>query len=115
GTRTAAITGCFVALAEAIEKLRKCGLITESPIHDYIAAVSVGIISGKPFLDLCYGEDSKAEVDMNVVMMGSGKFVEVQGTAEGKPFSKKEMDSMLLLAKKGIAHLIEYQKKIVEI
>ncbi len=113
GTRTAAITGSFIAFGEAIEKLQKGGILTESPIQDYLAAVSVGIINGKPILDLCYQEDSKAEVDMNVVMTGSGRFVEIQGTAEGKPFSKKEMDTLLLLAKKGISHLVELQKKHV--
>ncbi len=113
GTRTAAITGSFIALGEAVEKLKKGGILTESPIQDYLAAVSVGIINGKPTLDLCYQEDSKAEVDMNVVMTGSGRFVEIQGTAEGKPFSKKEMDTLLLLAKKGISHLVELQKKHV--
>jgi len=113
GTRTAAITGCFVALAEAIEKLKKAGSLVESPIRDYIAAVSVGIVGGKPMLDLCYSEDSKAEVDMNVAMTGSGKFVEVQGTAEGHPFAKQEMDRLISLAKKGILQLIEHQKKVI--
>lgn len=115
GTRTAAITGSFVALAEAVDKLTKGGLILESPIQDYIAAVSVGIIDGKPMLDLAYSEDSKAEVDMNVVMTGSGKYVEIQGTAEGKPFRKSEMDSLMLLAKKGIADLVDIQKKYVHL
>jgi ribonuclease PH len=115
GTRTAAITGCFVALAEAVEKLKKGGILMESPIQDYVAAVSVGIVDGKPALDLCYEEDSKAEVDLNVVMTGSAKFVEIQGTAEGNPFSKKEMDALLVLAKKGVAQLIEIQKKIVHL
>lgn len=111
GTRTASITGGFIALSEAVEKLRKGGILDENPIQDYIAAVSVGIINGKPCLDLCYAEDSKAEVDMNFVMTGSGKFVEIQGTAEGSPFSQKEMDSLVLLAKKGISDLISVQKK----
>ena len=111
GTRTASITGGFICVAEAIHKLIKSKALTESPITDYIAAVSVGIIEGKPSLDLCYVEDSKAEVDMNVVMTGSGKFVEVQGTAEGAPFSKHEMDELLNLAKKGIGELIHIQKK----
>ncbi|MBI3313305.1 MAG: ribonuclease PH [Candidatus Omnitrophica bacterium] len=113
GTRTAAITGSFIALAEAIEKLKKGGLLLESPIKDYVAAVSVGIVDGKPVLDLCYHEDSQAEVDMNVVMTGAGKFVEVQGTAEGKPFSKPEMAKLLTLAKKGISELIQMQRKHV--
>lgn len=115
GTRTAAITGSFIALAEAIEKLMKGGILDESPILDYIAAVSVGIVDGKPMLDLCYVEDSKAEVDMNVVMTGKGKFVEVQGTAEGQPFDKKEMDQLLLLAKSGIGQLNTIQKKFTRL
>ncbi len=115
GTRTAAITGCFIALSEAVEKLMKGGLLLESPIRDYVAAVSVGIIDGRPMLDLAYTEDSKAEVDMNVVMTGSGTFVEVQGTAEGKPFRKAEMDSLMTLAKRGIGELIDIQKKHVHL
>ena len=115
GTRTAAITGSFIALAEAVEKLQKGGILTSSPLQDYVAAVSVGIVGDKPMLDLCYQEDSKAEVDMNVVMTGSGKFVEIQGTAEGKLYSKKEMDSLLVLAKEGIKELVELQKKYVHL
>ncbi len=115
GTRTASITGCFVAMGQAIEKLMRDNLITRNPLKDYIAAVSVGIVKGEPVLDLCYEEDSKAEVDMNVVMTGSGKFVEVQGTAEGKPFDRKQMDHMLKLAKKGISQLIREQKKHVKL
>lgn len=115
GTRTASITGGFIALAEAIEKLKRAGNLTESPIIDYIAAVSVGIIDGKPCLDLCYAEDSNAEVDMNIVMTGSGKFVEVQGTAEGKPYSQKDLDHLLALGKKGIADLVAIQKKYAKI
>ncbi len=115
GTRTASITGGFIALSEAIEKLMRGGILTENPIQDYIAAVSVGIINGKPSLDLCYAEDSKAEVDMNFVMTGSGKFVEIQGTAEGTPFSQKEMDHLIKLAKKGIGDLIAVQKKYVKL
>ncbi len=113
GTRTASITGGFVALGLAIEKLREKGLIKESPIKDYVAAVSVGIVNGKPSLDLCYEEDSKAEVDMNVIMTGSGKFVEVQGTAEGNPFSQSQLEDLLKLAKKGILSLIRTQKQII--
>jgi ribonuclease PH len=115
GTRTASITGGFIALAEAIEKLRKGGILQESPIVDYIAAVSVGVIKGKPCLDLCYAEDSKAEVDMNIVMTGSGKFVEVQGTAEGQPYSQKDLDTLLSLGKKGISDLVKMQKKYAKI
>jgi len=115
GTRTASITGCFIALAIAIDKLMKKGTLTVNPIKDYVAAISVGRFEGTPLLDLCYEEDSKAEVDMNVVMTGSGKFVEVQGTAEGEPFSGKDMDKMVALAGKGIAQLIALQKKAVKI
>ena len=115
GTRTASITGGFIALAEAIEKLQRGGILAESPILDYIAAVSVGMIKGKPSLDLCYTEDSNAEVDMNFVMTGSGKFVEIQGTAEGSPFSQKDMDGLVTLAKKGIADLVQIQKKYVKL
>ena len=115
GTRTASITGGFIALALAVEQLKKKKLITESPILDYIAAISVGVVGGKSALDLCYEEDSKAEVDMNVVMTGEGKFVEVQGTAEGKPFSKRELEDLTLLAQKGISELVRLQKKFVKI
>ncbi len=112
GTRTAAITGCFVALKMAIDKLLKSGELKENPIRDYVAAVSVGVVNETPLLDLCYVEDSAAEVDMNVVMTGSGKFVEVQGTAESAPFSDKDMSALIKHAKKGIAELIRLQKKI---
>lgn len=115
GTRTASITGGFIALAIAIEKLMKAGLLQENPLQDYVAAISVGMVSGTPALDLCYVEDSKAEVDMNFVMTGSGKFVEIQGTAEGKPFSKRDMDSLTALAQKGIETLVSYQKKFAKI
>ncbi len=115
GTRTASITGSFIALADALEKLCAQGKISSLPLKDYIAAVSVGIIGGKPVLDLCYEEDSKAEVDMNIVMTGSGRFVEVQGTAEQMPFSKKELDDLLLLAKKGISELTSLQKRFVSL
>lgn len=111
GTRTASITGGFVALQDAVNKLMKGGLLLENPIVDSVAAVSVGIIEGVPMLDLCYQEDSNAHVDMNVVMTGNGNFVEVQGTAEGKTYSKKEMDELLSLAKKGINELTEMQKR----
>lgn len=111
GTRTASITGGFIALALALKVLKKKGLFQEWPLKDYVAAVSVGIVDGAARLDLCYEEDSKAEVDMNVVMTGSGKFVEIQGTAEGEPFNQHQMEGLLVLAKKGIASLIEIQKK----
>lgn len=112
GTRTAAITGCFVALKMAVNKLMEQGLLKQSPIKDYVAAVSVGVVSDTPMLDLCYVEDSTAEVDMNVVMTGSGKFVEVQGTAESAPFSDVELAALLKHGKKGIAELIRLQKKL---
>ena len=113
GTRTASITGGFIALALALGKIKKQNLIDRVPLTDYVAAVSVGIYKGQPLLDLNYEEDSRADMDMNVVMVGSGKFVEVQGTAEKKPFSKKEMDHLLDLAENGIRQLIVVQKKYV--
>lgn len=115
GTRTASITGGFIALALAVEQLKKKKLITESPILDYVAAISVGMVDGKAALDLCYEEDSKAEVDMNFVMTGDGKFVEVQGTAEGKAFSRRELEDLTSLAGKGISDLVRLQKKFVKI
>lgn len=115
GTRTASITGSFIALIEALLTLKKKNIIKEIPVRDYIAAVSVGIIDGKVCLDLDYEEDSKADVDMNVVMTGNGKLIEVQGTAEKTPFSKKEMNGMILLAEKGIAELIALQRKMLKI
>lgn len=113
GTRTASITGSFVALVDALQKLKKEGKIDRIPIQDYIAATSVGILNDNMILDLCYEEDSKAEVDMNVIMTGKGEFIEVQGTAERKPFSKEKMDTMLDLAKKGIEELFSIQRKLV--
>jgi ribonuclease PH len=113
GTRTASITGSFIALADALHKLKKDSLITKIPIKDYVAATSVGILNGNLLLDLCYDEDSKAEVDMNVIMTGSGKFIEIQGTAERTPFAKEEMDKMLALAKSGIEELFSIQRKLV--
>lgn len=113
GTRTAAITGGFIAMAAALKKIKKQGLINAIPITDYVAAISVGIYEGRGLLDLNYVEDSGAAMDMNVVMIGSGKFIEVQGTAEGAPFSKTEMDKLLDLAKKGINALIDIQKKSI--
>jgi ribonuclease PH len=113
GTRTAAITGSFIALVDALQKLKKDGVINRVPVADYVAATSVGILDGNLILDLCYEEDSKAEVDMNVIMTGSGDFIEIQGTAERKPFSKEKMDAMLELAKKGINELFIVQRKLV--
>ena len=111
GTRTAAITGGYVALVDAIASLRKQGLIETDPVHGAVAAVSVGIVAGKPALDLEYSEDSQAETDMNVVMNDAGAFVEVQGTAEGHAFHRKELDAMLKLAETGIAELIKKQRE----
>jgi len=113
GTRTAAITGSFIALVDAMHKLKKDGIIREVPIRDYVAAISVGKVDGNLLLDLCYEEDSKAQVDMNIIMTGSGQFIEIQGTAEREPFTKEEMDSMLGLAKIGIEELFAVQKKLV--
>jgi ribonuclease PH len=115
GTRTASITGGFIALASLIAKAKKEGILSGNIIKNYIAAVSVGIVSGTPLLDLCYSEDSKAEVDMNIVMTGDDKLVEVQGTAEGEPFSKTELAKLLELGHKGIKQLIQLQKKHVRI
>lgn len=112
GTRTAAITGAFVALRLAVDKLIKQGVLAESPIREAVAAVSVGVIGGVPVLDLCYTEDSAAEVDMNLVMTASGKFVEVQGTAEDQPFSPKHLQSMIALGQSGIKKLIKAQLRI---
>jgi ribonuclease PH len=110
GTRTASITGAFVALQDAVSGLMNKGLVKENPLKDTIAAISVGIYQGTPVLDLDYVEDSDCDTDMNVVMLGSGHFVEVQGTAEGHPFSREEMDTLLELAKHGIAQLVEMQR-----
>jgi len=110
GTRTASITGAYVALHDAVSGLLQQGLIKENPIKDSVAAISVGIYQGTPVLDLDYPEDSDCDTDMNVVMLGSGHFVEVQGTAEGHPFSREEMDTLLELAKLGIGQLGEMQR-----
>ena len=109
GTRTAAITGAFVALAEACERLQRRGALTVSPLHGQVAAVSVGIVRGIPMLDLDYAEDSEAETDMNVVMNNGGAFIEVQGTAEGHAFRRHELDALLNLAASGIAELCSLQ------
>jgi len=113
GTRTASITGSFIALVDSLAKLKKSGLIKDIPIKDYVAATSVGILNDTLLLDLCYEEDSKAQVDMNIVMTGEGKFIEIQGTAEKESFSKEQMDKMLLLAQKGIEELVSIQRKLV--
>jgi ribonuclease PH len=110
GTRTAGITGAFVAAQDAVNRLIADGKITASPIKDYVAAISVGILGGSPLLDLEYVEDSACDTDMNVVMTGAGHYVEVQGTAEGAAFTRREMDALLALAEKGIAELVALQK-----
>lgn len=110
GTRTASITGAFVALHDAISFLQKKQLLAASPLIDFVAAISVGIYQGVPVLDLDYAEDSDCDTDMNVVMTGSGGFVEVQGTAEGAPFSRAEMEALLDLAQSGIGQLVAKQK-----
>lgn len=113
GTRTASITGAYVALVEAVRQLIKQGVMQKNPIKDSVAAVSVGIVNGKTLLDLNYEEDSHAEVDMNFVMTGSGKFIEVQGTAESTPFTKKGLDRMAEIAQQGIRELLKVQKKVL--
>ena len=110
GTRTASVTGAFVALYDALTKLHDRGALAESAIRDFVAAVSVGLYEGVPVLDLDYDEDSRCDTDMNVVMTGSGGFVEVQGTAEGTPFSAGEMQALIALAQRGIAELVAWQK-----
>ena len=111
GTRTAAITGGFVALSQCIAFMRKTGLIKGAVIRDHVAAISCGIIKGEPMLDLDYSEDSTAETDANFVLTGAGGLVEIQGTAEGAPFSEEQLADLLRLARKGIGELIELQKK----
>ena len=113
GTRTASITGAYVALRMAIDSLLANGTLTESPLVDSVAAISVGIVNGTPMLDLCYEEDSTAGVDMNIIMTGSGKLVEVQGTAEHQPFDRTQLGAMLDLGEKGIKELVEKQKLAV--
>lgn len=114
GTRTAAITGAFICMSDALEYAFRNGLIENIPITDYLAAISVGIVNNEPMIDLCYAEDSSAEVDMNVVMTGSGQFVEIQGTAEGSPFSRESLESLIKLAEEGINTLINIQKKLLQ-
>jgi ribonuclease PH len=111
GTRTASITGSFIALVEALGKLKKSGVISRIPVSDFVAAISVGMQDGAVLLDLAYEEDSKAQVDMNVVMTGNGQFIELQGTAERKTFNKDQMDAMVASAQKGILELVAMQKK----
>jgi ribonuclease PH len=113
GTRTASITGGFVALVLALKHMRSKGMIRAIPVSDYVAAISVGVVSGTPVLDLAYEEDSSADVDMNVVKTGEGQFIEVQGTAEGLPFERRALDSLLDLADTGIQELVAMQKSVV--
>jgi ribonuclease PH len=111
GTRTASVTGAMVAVAQALAKLKAAGVLTESPLGPFVAAVSAGLVKGVPTLDLCYAEDVSAEVDINVAMTEEGRFVEVQGAAEHGPFSQEQLDALLRLAAKGIQELIRKQKE----
>lgn len=113
GTRTASITGAYVALMEATRNWRERGVVNVDLIRDSVAAVSIGIVEGRILLDLCYEEDSKADVDMNFVMTGSGKFIEVQGTAENSPFTQKQMERMTDIARQGIKEILKVQKKVI--
>ena len=113
GTRTASITGAYVALTDAVRWLRERDLLTAEPLRGSVAAVSVGVVDGNPLLDLCYTEDSAADTDMNVVMSGDGAFIEVQGTAEGAPFDREVLDQLLDLGAKGCAELTELQQAIL--
>jgi len=113
GTRTASISGAFVAMQLAINDMIAIGILEENPIHQNVAAISVGIFEGTPVLDLDYAEDSSAETDMNVVMDQGGRFIEIQGTAEGAPFSREEMDTLLALAEKGINEIIDAQNAVI--
>ena len=114
GTRTASITGSYIALVDALNKLKKDAVVKKIPVKDLVAATSVGIFNGEMLLDLTYEEDSKAEVDMNIVMTGAGEFIEIQGTAERKTFNKEQADQLLILAKKGISELIDIQKNLLK-
>ena len=111
GTRTASITGAFVALHDALTWMKGKGMIAALPVRDFVAAVSVGIVDGEALLDLDYPEDSACQTDMNVVMTGAGRFVEVQGTAEGEPFARAELDRLLALAGRGVAELVAQQRR----
>ena len=113
GTRTASITGGFVALVLALQRMREMAMIKDLPIVDYVAATSVGLVDGSALLDLAYDEDSRAEVDMNFVKTGDGRFIELQGTAEGLPFDRRALDALMGLADEGIKKLIEKQREIV--
>ena len=113
GTRTASITGAFVALALALEKMRERDMIRTIPLSDYVAATSVGVVDGEPLLDLAYDDDSRTDVDMNIVKTGDGRFIEVQGTAEAIPFGREALDTLLDLADLGIRQLVEKQRALV--
>jgi len=113
GTRTASITGGFVAMVLAMQHMRAAGQIKTIPVHDYVAATSVGVVGGMPMLDLAYEEDSRADVDMNIVKTGDGRFIEVQGTAEGLPFERQALDDLMALGDKGIRELVELQRAII--
>lgn len=113
GTRTAAISGAFICVSDALDHAVNKGIMSRNPLRDYLAAISVGIVNGEPVLDLCYREDSSADVDMNIVMTGSGDLVEIQGTAEGSPFSQDTLDAMLKLSREGIAKLVSLQRDLV--
>jgi ribonuclease PH len=113
GTRTASITGGFVAMVLAMQKLRASGALRSIPVQDHVAATSVGVVDGVPLLDLAYDEDSRAEVDMNIVKTGDGRFIEVQGTAEGPPFERQALDDLMELAESGIRELIALQRSVI--
>jgi len=113
GTRTASITGGFVALVLALQRMREQGQIKSIPIQDYVAATSVGVVAGLPMLDLAYDEDSRADVDMNIIKTGDGRFIEIQGTAEGPPFERQALDDLMALGDKGIKELVALQRTIV--
>jgi len=113
GTRTAAITGAFVAVHDALGWMKAQGMLQALPVRDFVAAVSVGVYRGTPVLDLDYAEDSACDTDMNVVMTGEGGFIEVQGTAEGAPYSRAEMDALLTLASRGIEELVSHQRRVL--
>jgi len=114
GTRTASITGSFIALVDALSKLKKDSIVNKIPIKDFVAATSVGVLGKELLLDLTYEEDSQADVDMNIVMTGSGEFIEIQGTAERKTFNEKQMNQLLALAKNGISELIDTQRNLLK-
>jgi ribonuclease PH len=113
GTRTAAITGGFVALVLALKRMKDAGAIKTLPVQDFVAATSVGVVAGTPMLDLAYDEDSKADVDMNIVKTGDGRFIEVQGTAEGAPFERAALDALMALGEAGIRQLVTMQREIL--